>query len=200
MGAGGSYAFRGIDDVYDAVHAPLADAGIVTLPEIVRIDRSERPRDNRPPQVVVSMRMRVHFYGPRGDSVWSEAEAEAHDFGDKATPKASSVAFRTAVIQTFTIPLRDSASHIDSEVDNDDRISAEQGPAKLSTSKAKLDLLEILSADVLETESRRTLAAEIWSETFAGSPPGDELTDAQWATLIDLAQARLNALGSKEES
>jgi hypothetical protein len=119
--SGGTYQFRGIDDVMDAVHGPLAEAGIVTLTEVVDVERHERPRPNKSPQTIVYLRLRVHFVGPRGDVLTAEAEGEGQDYGDKATPKAHSVAFRTIMLQAFTIPVSDSSAHVDSEIDNEER-------------------------------------------------------------------------------
>jgi hypothetical protein len=51
-------------------------------------------------RVVVSFR----FYGPAGDNIACSTPGEAFDSGDKATPKAMSVAFRTALLQALCLP------------------------------------------------------------------------------------------------
>jgi hypothetical protein len=44
------------------------------------------------------------FYAPDGSSVAATVSAESMDSGDKATAKAYSVAFRTALLQTLCLP------------------------------------------------------------------------------------------------
>jgi hypothetical protein len=53
------------------------------------------------------VRVRYTWYGPGGDSVASTVVAEAMDSGDKSSPKAMSVAYRTAILQTLALPTDD---------------------------------------------------------------------------------------------
>jgi len=45
-----------------------------------------------------------HFLGPKGDHIETAVAAEAMDSGDKAMTKAFSVALRTCLIQTLSLP------------------------------------------------------------------------------------------------
>jgi hypothetical protein len=51
--------------------------------------------------------VRYRFVGPGGDALETVVAAEAMDAGDKATSKAMSVAFRTALLQALALPTDD---------------------------------------------------------------------------------------------
>jgi hypothetical protein len=52
----------------------------------------------------VTLTVTFRFYGPAGDYIDASATGEASDAGDKAMPKAHSVAFRTMLLQALCIP------------------------------------------------------------------------------------------------
>lgn len=122
--SGATYSFRGIDDVYDAMHEPLAKWGVLPVPRILEIvyntnEWTEGTR--RRAQTVTRLHLQVNFTGPRGDVITADAWAEAQDYGDKAVAKAESVAFRTVMIQQFTIPVHDPVTSVEIEQENVDR-------------------------------------------------------------------------------
>ena len=69
----------------------------------------------------VYLTVRYDFYGPAGDSISATVAAESFDSGDKATAKAMSVAFRTALLQTLALPT--------DEVDDPDHVTYERASA-----------------------------------------------------------------------
>jgi hypothetical protein len=99
------FAFRGIDQVYDALHGPLAEAGVFIVPEIMSIERSEVATRNGGTMSHVVVTIKYHFIGPAGDEVVAVVAGEAADSGDKAISKAMSMAFKYAAFQVFSIPL-----------------------------------------------------------------------------------------------
>jgi len=104
----GNYAFRGIDDVVNAVGPALREVGMVIIPDEV-LDLSYETvevgqGDKRKPMASVRVRVRYRWYGPGGDFVDTESPGESFDSGDKGTTKAMSVAFRTNMIQTLCLP------------------------------------------------------------------------------------------------
>ncbi len=103
-GGGLSYAFRGIDDVYNALHDYLADAGIYMIPEVIE-ERSEE-RTNLKGTVLIYrfLKVRYQFIAEDGSSVTATGMGEAMDSGDKATNKAMSAAHKYVMMQTFLIP------------------------------------------------------------------------------------------------
>lgn len=102
---GGGYSFRGIDAVTNAVGPALRKHRVIVVPEVLTVERSTiEVGQKRTVMSSVAVTIRFTWYGPQGDSIVSVAAGEAFDSGDKATAKAHSVAFRTAMIQTLCLP------------------------------------------------------------------------------------------------
>lgn len=100
------FQFRGIDTVLDHVGPALRTHGIVVIPEL-REQKSETVGKS----VRVTVTVAYTFYGPAGDHVTAVVPGEAMDAQDKASSKAMSVAFRTALIQAFAIPTGERDPH-----------------------------------------------------------------------------------------
>lgn len=98
------YNFRGIDAVVNAVGPVFRKHGIVPVP--VKTTANYRDvltsREKRSRECTVNVTYR--FYGPAGDFIDAEVPGESMDFGDKGAPKAMSVAYRIALLQTLCIP------------------------------------------------------------------------------------------------
>lgn len=99
------FNFRGIDAVVNAVAPHLIDHEVSVLPNVrtykygtVEVGRQRTPMGHA--RVVVE----YTFIGPDGDMLMCSAAGEAMDSGDKATAKAMSVAYRTALLQALTLP------------------------------------------------------------------------------------------------
>ena len=98
------FNFRGIDAVVNAVGPALRKYGVTILPEDVEAHRSNGTTANGKQTSEVAVKVAYRIYGPAGDSIHGKVAAEAMDFGDKATAKAMSVAYRTFLLQALTIP------------------------------------------------------------------------------------------------
>jgi hypothetical protein len=99
------FNFRGIDSVVNAVSPALQKFGVVVFPtvedcsyETVEIGR------NRTAMGHVKVKVSYTFIGANGDAIKATVVGEAMDSGDKATAKAMSVAFRTALLQSLALP------------------------------------------------------------------------------------------------
>jgi hypothetical protein len=109
------FNFRGIDAVVNAVGPALRDHGVIVLPTVLQhtYDTVTSSRGTLMGHVLVQVS--YEFIGPAGDSLVCSVMGEAMDIGDKATPKAMSVAFRTALLQALALPTDepdpDSESH-----------------------------------------------------------------------------------------
>lgn len=101
------FNFRGIDAVMNAVGPALRKHGVVILPEDVDVHRSNGTTANGKQTAEVVVKVTYRVYGPAGDSIHGKVAAEAIDFGDKAIAKAMSVAYRTFLLQSLTIPTDD---------------------------------------------------------------------------------------------
>ena len=102
-----SYNFRGIDGVMNAVGPVFRQHGIIPVPEVVQYSHEPVMSSTGKPMTSVTLQMVVHFYGPAGDCLDCTVWGEAFDRGDKATAKAHSVAFRTAMLQTLCLPTQE---------------------------------------------------------------------------------------------
>lgn len=98
------FNFRGIDAVMNAVGPALRKHGVTILPEDVDVHRSNGTTANGKQTAEVVVKVTYRVYGPGGDSIHGKVAAEAMDFGDKAIAKAMSVAYRTFLLQSLTIP------------------------------------------------------------------------------------------------
>lgn len=119
------FNFRGIDTALNALSPAFREHGVTVRPSNILSCTYEAFQTAKGGQ---SMTCRVvvefTFTGPEGDSITSVVAAEAADTGDKSTPKAMSVAFRTALLQTFALPTQET----DPDAHSYERVAA--GPQK----------------------------------------------------------------------
>ena len=102
------YSYRGIDAVVNAAAAALDKYGVITIPILEAKDYSTvEVGRNRSQMAHVQVTVTYRFAGPAGDWFDARVPGEAMDSGDKATPKAMSVAYRIALLQTLNLPTDD---------------------------------------------------------------------------------------------
>lgn len=99
------FNYRGIDDVLDAFHKPLAEHGVTVLPEYRVLESTEAQSKSGGVLYRVRIAGRYTFVAGDGSSVTAETIGEAMDSGDKATNKAMSVAMKYAMFQVFAVPV-----------------------------------------------------------------------------------------------
>jgi hypothetical protein len=113
------YAFRGIDDVYNALAPLLAAEQLCILPRVKSRDVIERQTQRGGTLFYVSVDVDFHFVSAvDGSQHVVSMPGEAMDSGDKATNKAMSAAYKYACLQTFCIPTEgdndaDATTHTD---------------------------------------------------------------------------------------
>lgn len=100
------YDYRSIDDLLDRISPLLVKHRLCVLPRTLERTLSQRADKNG--TIVSSVTVRVAFdlissFDASSHSV--ETYGEAMDVSDKATAKAMSAAYKTAMFQTFCIPL-----------------------------------------------------------------------------------------------
>jgi hypothetical protein len=106
-----NYAFRGIDDIYNALANHLAAAKLCILPRIMSREVVERTTKSGGALFYVVVDVEFDFVSAEDGSKHTIRMAgEAMDSADKATNKAMSAAYKYACLQTFCIP---------TEADND---------------------------------------------------------------------------------
>lgn len=98
------FDFRGVDAVVNAVGPALRNHGVVVVPSLRRVEYASVRTTQDKPATACRVEVAYTFHGPEGDSLPCSVVGEAWDVGDKATPKAMSVAFRTALLQALCLP------------------------------------------------------------------------------------------------
>lgn len=111
------YTYRSIDDVLTTLAPLLAKHRLCVLPRVIR--RECIDRDGAENTVLISVHVLVAYdlvSARDGSSHTVRASGEAVDGSDKATAKALSAAYKSAMLQTFCIPVSggdeaDAATH-----------------------------------------------------------------------------------------
>lgn len=99
------FNFRGVDDVVQAVGPALRQHGVVFAPvRVVSVEHERYQTRSGAPMDGVTVVVEYAFTGPAGDTLPVAAAGQAADSGDKAIPKAMSVAYRTALLEALCIP------------------------------------------------------------------------------------------------
>ena len=131
----GGFNFRGIDAVTNAVGPALREHGVIVVPNV--LDAQYDVVHVGKQQTIMSrvvLRIEWKWYGPEGDFITCVTQGEAFDSGDKATAKAHSVAFRTAMLQTLCLPTDEK----DPDVDTYERAAAPTGQDLLVQALAEI--------------------------------------------------------------
>lgn len=99
------FNFRGIDAVVNAVSPALRAQGVVVVPRLLSSEyETVTIGKNQTLQGHARVIVEYAFYAKDGSNISATVAAEAMDSGDKATAKAMSVAFRTALLQALCLP------------------------------------------------------------------------------------------------
>jgi len=101
------FKFRGIDAVVNAVSPSFRKHGIIPVPTVEKAEYAAVATTNNKPASSCRLEVTYTFYAPDGSNIAATVASEAWDHGDKATPKAMSVAFRTALLQVLALPTDD---------------------------------------------------------------------------------------------
>lgn len=178
------FVFRGIDAVLNAVGPVLRKHKVIVVPEIVSESFETVQTSTGKPATACRVQVAYTFYGPEGDSIRSSVLGEAWDSGDKAGPKAMSVAFRTALLQALALPT--------DEPDPDSQ-TYERAPAPAATApplaaaKARAwAAMKRLHTDWPDDERKQATETEL---AALGSSIPDASTEV-WNALADELEAR----------
>lgn len=98
------YNFRGIEAAMNEMSPILINCGITVTPSYSEYSASERESKSGGKLRFVTLKGSFKFEADDGTYVIGEAYGEGMDSSDKATTKAMSVAYRTALFQQFIVP------------------------------------------------------------------------------------------------
>ena len=155
------FNYRSIDQVYNVLHGLLAKHGVFFSPHVESEDRRVLDRFDRTTglkighSVLTRLMVRYTFRCVEDGSTLDvgPVPGEALDAGDKASAKAMSLALKTAILQTFCVPLQSeadfkngeaAAEKVDEFLNGKQKAKAESSPAK-PTSGADQKRASILS-------------------------------------------------------
>lgn len=106
QGGGASFAFRGIDDVLNALSPLLAEHKLCIFPRITNRASVERQTKSGGAVFYTTVSAAFDFVSAvDGSKHTAETIGEAMDSGDKSTNKAMSIAYKYAVFLTFCVPI-----------------------------------------------------------------------------------------------
>lgn len=106
-----SYSFRGIEQIYEAVHPVLIANGVFCVPQVIEVISNAHEGTNAQGQSKVSfhiiLRVNHKFYAEDGSFIEVITTGEGLDTSDKAANKALSGAMKYAFIELLSIPTKD---------------------------------------------------------------------------------------------
>jgi hypothetical protein len=108
---GQTFAFRGIEDVMNALHPILVEHGVLIVPDaddaVWEFHERVSSAGNKSVNTQVRQRVAYKLVGPMGDHIEAASMGEGSDFSDKATNKSTSSALKYLLTTLFSIPTQD---------------------------------------------------------------------------------------------
>jgi hypothetical protein len=168
------YEFRGIDAVLNAVGPALRKHGVTVVQTGVETTYETMKTTGGSSMRLCVARVSYAVFGPTGDRIDAPlmSVGEAFDSGDKATPKALSVALRTFYINSLAIPTNqptlDPEYGVQHEIAAPAPPTADEYAAEIERERTSIDRLRAI---------RRELAAHPGiGETVVSTLGGEDLT------------------------
>lgn len=179
--SGGSYRYRGVDQVLNTLHPLFAKYKVFSVPEVQEIlTREERQTKSGGNIIYQVLKIKYTFYAEDGSNVSAVVVGEAMDSGDKVSNKCMSIAYKYACFQVLSIPTEETVA------DPDDEKNEELKP-RLATNP--------LTVKEIEGYGVKDLVATInWIEDRAHKPM-NELTDEE----AEIVRRKLKAQKQKSE-
>jgi hypothetical protein len=169
---GSTVKYRGIEIAMNEMSVVLIHCGISVTPEYADLQITERAKAEAGKATrFATVKGTFTFQAEDGSSVRCVTYGEAMDSGDKATIKAQSVAFRTALFQQFVIPTMAMDTEIDDEDTEDDPLPSDAKKA----AEAGIDAYQRFWKDA--TPARRKEIGEAMHERLKDiAKKADEVT------------------------
>jgi hypothetical protein len=177
------FSYRGIERILSAAKPALANAGVVVVPVVVGQEVEQIPRGKQGNLWrLVTLTVRVEFWGPAGDHVAAQVIGEGFDNSDKASSKAHTMAYKTALLQVLSIA--------DASADADATTTplTDEHPPVDAADQATLDTLDATIAELGDPE--KSTLKDWWKS--AGLPG----LSSGWLTVpqVERIQAEIAAV------
>ena len=98
------FAYRGVDQVMNALSPLLSKHRLLIMPEVLDIQREERQTVKGGNIMHTIATVKYTFFADDGSHISTIVAGEGMDSGDKSTSKALSIAYKYACFQVFCIP------------------------------------------------------------------------------------------------
>lgn len=187
------YAFRGIDDMYNALHGLFAKHQVVILPEVIDKEYVQQLAGrNQSLATDARLTMRYRLVAVDGSWTYMDVPGESRDFADKATNQAMSGALKYGLLSMFLIPL-ESVTDADAESpavvpDNTQEVEKPPSLAEKRMKKVK-DAAWQHTDEALDKDTRiaegKAIVAQVVSQ-FGGEPKNQTEVNAILANIEDM--------------
>jgi hypothetical protein len=192
MGNAGKYNFRGIDDIYNALHSSFAKYKVFILPEVleskIEIQEKEKSYNGVTTKTYACsaiLKIKFTFASEDGSSISAIGIGQALDQSDKAASKAQSNALKYCLMQTFLIPTEESK-----DIENDN-IPVSRPPTAPKRTDTAIDASRQATREcfaILGWEKDRVLE---WSAKI-NPAPFDSWTLENWRSANTKALMEIN--------
>jgi hypothetical protein len=181
------FNFRGIDAVVNALAVGMRSSRVVVYPTVLDY-QYEQIAVGQNKALVGHVRLEVRYTFTDGiDSISAVVAGEAMDSGDKATAKAMSVAFRTALLQVFFLPTDEKDPDEDSFVrtSTPSRASHPSSPAPVEDESDHAFASKPSRPSGLATEKQRSYIKDLAAKRGYDADIANELTFDEASQLIN---------------
>lgn len=182
----GGYAFRGIDQVLNAVGPKLREVGLVVLPNVVNVDSEVSNAIvqgvSKKPVRFVTVTAEFTLVAPDGSKETVRIVGEAGDTGDKSISKATSVALRIMWITLLQIPT--------GEKDPDEQGYERTAPAAQADDPTEAKKLR----DRIERAANKGTLQTAYAAVKKAYTEDGAITEATFVALNELTKQRLAQL------
>lgn len=112
--SGGTYKYRGVDQVLNTLHPLFAKHKVFAVPEVLEVITREWRKTAKGGDVVYQiLHVKYTFYAEDGSNVSAVVIGEAMDSADKSSNKCMSVAYKYACFQILSIPTEETTQDPD---------------------------------------------------------------------------------------
>lgn len=145
-----NYKFRGIDDVYNALHPLFKEHKVFVTTDVLEERRETITGSSGKTRFYCFLKVKFTYFAEDGSSVSSTTSGEGMDSGDKATNKAMSAAQKYSLIQMFLIPTIEAStdSEADAPVSQEEVVKAKEDAKVLE--EMKNEILRISDVTTLQ--------------------------------------------------
>jgi len=176
-----NYAFRGIDDVLNALNPILSKHGLIICPRVLTRETVERQTKSGGALFYTFVHAEFDFIcSEDGSKHTASTMGEGMDSSDKSTNKAMSAAYKYAAFQTFCIP----TEAVDSEIESHEVAPVVKQVKQKEITKPTPSMLLGLFGD-LEKSGRSKQRMKDYMVNSLGVPSTDKLTMEQFNKLAE---------------